>query len=78
VIKHGHASEIQIRMQDARGVFTIEVSDNGCGFDPATTVRGNGLDNMERRLQSLKGSCLVQSQPGSGVRVILAFPFSAS
>jgi signal transduction histidine kinase len=78
VIKHGHASEIQIRMTEAKGVFTIQLSDNGCGFDPAATVRGNGLDNMERRMQSLKGSCWVESRPGAGTKVTLAFPLTVS
>jgi signal transduction histidine kinase len=78
VIKHGQASEIQIRMEEAEGVFKILVSDNGCGFDPATTVRGNGLDNMARRLQSLQGTCSVESRPGAGTKVILAFPVPVS
>ena len=74
VIKHGHASEIQISIQQARRVLTLQISDNGCGFDPAITVRGNGLDNMERRMCSLQGSCLVVSQPGAGTKVTLEFP----
>ena len=74
VIKHGHASEIQIGIRQAGSVVTLQVSDNGCGFDPAVTVRGNGLDNMERRLRSLSGSCLVVSQPGAGTKVTLEFP----
>jgi signal transduction histidine kinase len=78
VIKHGHASEIQIRMHEAKGAFTIQVSDNGCGFDPAATVRGNGLDNMERRLQSLRGTCSVESRPGAGTKVTLVFPLPGS
>jgi len=73
VIKHGHASEIQIRLQEANGVLNIQVSDNGCGFDPAATVRGNGLDNMERRLHSLQGNCSVESQPGAGTKVTFEF-----
>ena len=78
VIKHGHASEVQIRMEEAKSVFTIEVSDNGSGFDPATTAHGNGLENMERRLQSLKGNCSVTSRPGSGTKVTLVFPLPVS
>lgn len=73
VIKHGRASEIQIRMQEANGVLNIQVSDNGCGFDPATTVHGNGLDNMERRLRSLQGNCLIESKPGAGTKVTFEF-----
>jgi signal transduction histidine kinase len=78
VIKHGHASEIQIGIQQAGKVLTLQVSDNGCGFDPAVIVRGNGLDNMERRLRSLQGSCSITSRPGAGTKVILEFPLPVS
>ena len=78
VIKHGRASEIHIRMAEAKGVLNIQVTDNGCGFDPATMVRGNGLDSMERRLQSLRGSWSVESRPGAGAKVIMSFPLPAS
>jgi signal transduction histidine kinase len=74
VIKHGHASEIQIRMQATNGVLNIQVSDNGCGFDPATTAHGNGFDNMERRSRSLQGKCSIESRPGAGTTVTLEFP----
>jgi signal transduction histidine kinase len=78
VIKHGHASEIQIRMQETKGVLNIQVSDNGCGFDPATTAHGNGFDNMERRSRSLQGNCSVESRPGMGTTVTLEFPLPAA
>jgi signal transduction histidine kinase len=78
VIKHGRASEIQIGIQQAGKVLTLQVSDNGCGFDPAVIVRGNGLDNMERRLRSLHGSCSITSRPGAGTKVILEFPLPVS
>ena len=74
VIKHGHASEIQICIQHANGVLSIQVSDNGCGFDPSAKVRGNGRNNMERRMRSLQGSSSVASQPGAGTKVTFEFP----
>jgi signal transduction histidine kinase len=78
VIKHGRASEIQICIRQAGGVLTLQVGDNGCGFDPAVTARGNGLDNMEKRLRSLQGSCSVESRPGAGTKVTMAFPLPAA
>jgi signal transduction histidine kinase len=78
VIKHARASEIQIGFRQEGNVLTLQVSDNGCGFDPAVTVRGNGLDNMERRMRSLQGSCSVASQPGAGTKVTFEFPLPAS
>jgi signal transduction histidine kinase len=78
VIKHARASEIQISIRQADKVLTLQVSDNGCGFDAAINPRGNGLDNMERRLRSLQGSCSVESRPGAGTKVILVFPLPIS
>lgn len=74
VIKHAHASEIQIRIQLADGVLIVQVSDNGCGFEVGSVVRGNGLDNMERRLRSMGGRCSVESQPGAETRVNIELP----
>ena len=78
VIKHAHASEIQIRIRHANGMLSIQVSDNGCGFEAGSVVRGNGLDNMERRLRSMGGSCSVESRRGAGTRVNLELPLPAS
>jgi signal transduction histidine kinase len=74
VIKHGHATEIQISIRRANGRLTIDVGDNGCGFDLAVNGRGNGLNNMKRRMLSLQGTCAVESRPGAGTKVTLEFP----
>ena len=78
VIKHGHASEIRISIRRVNTALFIEVSDNGCGFDAAVSARGNGLDNMERRMRSLQGSCSVTSQPGAGTKITFEFPLQTA
>lgn len=78
VITHGRASEIQIGIRQEQDVLRIQLTDNGCGFDPAASVRGNGLDNMERRLRSIGGRCSVESQPGAGTKISFEFPLSVS
>ncbi len=74
VIKHGRATEIQVSIRHAPGILNIQVQDNGCGFDSAAKWRGNGLNNMERRMSSLVGKFLVESRPGAGTRVVFEFP----
>jgi signal transduction histidine kinase len=78
VIKHGHATEIQVHIQHVNGVLRIQVSDNGCGFDPAAQARGNGLKNMERRMRATGGRCSVASQPGAGTRISIELPLPVS
>jgi signal transduction histidine kinase len=49
--------------------LTLVVADNGGGFDPQSAVSGNGIANMNRRLQAAGGSCRIQSATGEGTTV---------
>jgi signal transduction histidine kinase len=55
------------------------VDDDGNGFDPAKARepharRGLGLAGIDERLTSFGGSVRVESQAGSGARIILEVP----
>lgn len=75
IVKHAGASEVWIRLRLQEQGFTLEIQDNGKGFDPAAPrARGNGLANMRLRLEELHGQCQVESAPGKGtcVRFVMA------
>lgn len=61
---------------DSRYV-TVEVTDDGRGFDPQAPRRGNGLDNMARRAERLGGALRIDSAVGQGTRVELRVPLIA-
>lgn len=69
VVKHAKASEVAIKVTFETNILRITIQDNGCGFEPAAVVAGNGLTNMKRRLQDIGGTCVVESQPGHGTTV---------
>jgi signal transduction histidine kinase len=52
----------------------VEVDDDGCGFDVASTRRGNGLTNTEDRLDARAGARDIVSSPGNGttLRAVIA------
>jgi signal transduction histidine kinase len=53
---------------------TIEVTDDGIGFDPdAADIRGRhlGLTSMEERARELSGRLRIRSAPGAGTTVRL-------
>ncbi len=62
-IKHGRPP-IVIELSDGDGDLRFQVSDTGPGFDPATTARGSGLNNLDDRLDALGGSVTIDSAPG--------------
>jgi signal transduction histidine kinase len=69
VIKHAKASELSVHVLLEGTKLTIRVQDDGVGFAPETNPSGNGLANMERRLQQIGGTCSIQGNPGKGTSV---------
>jgi signal transduction histidine kinase len=74
VTKYAEASSVTVRLRSGDGVLGFEVHDDGRGFDPASTPRGSGLQNMADRLEALGGSLQVESTPGRGTVVIGRIP----
>jgi signal transduction histidine kinase len=71
VIKHARASEVTLHAAYFGNLLTVSLQDNGCGFQVAGNLPGNGLTNMKRRLQEIGGTCTIESQPGHGTTVQL-------
>jgi signal transduction histidine kinase len=76
VLKHARATRMQISAH-CKGLFIeVCVTDNGCGFDAATTPAGRGLRHLAQRAASLHGSIIIESRPGSGTTVRLLLPIA--
>ncbi len=75
-VRHGRAARIHLSMTLIDGVPTLEVSDDGVGFDVSRDPgRGHhGLANMQVRATAVGGRLEIRSSPGSGSRVILELP----
>ncbi len=69
IAKYANASTVSVRLQEADGELSFEVTDDGAGFDPATVVAGSGLANMSDRLDAAGGSLNMESAPGRGTTV---------
>ncbi len=69
VAKYSHAREVWVTVLVENGSLTLEVRDNGCGFDPATVKQGNGLWNMQRRAERMGGTLRIESAANAGTRV---------
>ncbi len=69
VAKYASATRVEVRARVESSTLAFSVSDNGKGFDPATTVASSGLQNMRDRLEALGGTLQVESEPGKGTRI---------
>ncbi|HXF36246.1 MAG TPA: sensor histidine kinase [Actinomycetota bacterium] len=72
--KHAGGSEVRVRLWASEGELAFAVEDDGPGFDPSTTPRGAGLQNMADRIEALGGSLEVRSLPGAGTTVAGRLP----
>jgi signal transduction histidine kinase len=69
VAKHAGARRVVVRLSQGGGRLRFGVSDDGVGFDPASTGRGSGLQNIADRAEALAGRVEVSSSPGHGTVV---------
>ena len=68
-LKHASASKIEIKLMASATELKLDYADDGCGFDPAKVAdSGMGLSNINSRVGSLGGSCLITSRPGKGMQ----------
>jgi PAS domain S-box-containing protein len=77
VIKHAHASRVDVILERRDGGITLLIEDDGVGFDqadPDISSRGIGLAGMRERA-ALSGAALeIESAVGEGTTVFLRAP----
>jgi signal transduction histidine kinase len=74
VRRHSGARNVEVRLRAEREMVIAEVTDDGCGFDPAVARGGVGLVGMRERVEGLGGEIEVRSRPGEGTEVTVRVP----
>lgn len=74
VSRHSKANRMTVRLAVSSGVLTMQVEDNGRGFDPALPAAGEGLSSIQRRLKAVGGIAHWQSAPGQGTLFTVTLP----
>jgi len=70
-IKYAEASEISIEAKNIDNKIAIAIKDNGIGFDVAKIEKGNGLLNMEKRIEDIGGIFKINSEDKKGTTISL-------
>ncbi|MCL4176175.1 MAG: ATP-binding protein [Verrucomicrobia bacterium] len=75
IVRHAHATRVEIRGQLAHTNLTLRIRDDGRGFDPDhPRANGNGLRNLESRVTDLGGRLTITSRPAAGTTIELSVP----
>jgi len=65
---------VKFHLSPTAGGLRIEITDDGCGFDPDAVENGHGLGNIRERAAMMKAEMRLTSSPENGTRVILDVP----
>jgi len=78
VARHARARHTQVALTcettNGSEVLHVCITDDGQGFDPATTPSGMGLTNMRTRIEAIGGTLAVRSTPNTGTTVCFRIP----
>jgi len=71
--KHSDASVVSIKFNSNSNFLFIDYSDIGKGCEKSKIIK-NGLQNMENRILSLKGTITFDTEPDKGFKVKITMP----
>jgi signal transduction histidine kinase len=73
ILKYAHASHIKIELSRQNDLLSLQITDNGKGFDTASHRRGVGISNMINRADIYNGTLSIDSFPGKGCILYVDF-----
>jgi len=71
--KHSQAALVGIRFENDSKSILINYRDNGIGCEK-TKISKNGLQNMEHRIQAVKGTIEFETEPNNGFKAKIVIP----
>jgi signal transduction histidine kinase len=72
--KYSEAKTLTISLLKEQNALTLAIKDDGKGFDPQQQKMGNGILNMKKRAEQLKGIFSIISEVGQGTEIEVKIP----
>lgn len=77
VVRHSHATRVDILMKARKDSLVVIIEDNGVGFEVEEMMLNErlGLYGMRERAVMLGGTLVIESSPGAGTTVYVEVPY---
>ncbi len=73
IIKYAQATQVSVSLYGDSQKIVLQISDNGCGFDPNNIPSGHlGIAIMKERADSINATFHLESSPGQGTEIVLS------
>ncbi len=73
-VKYSEAKSLTINLLKKQNILFMTIKDNGKGFDQKHQKLGNGILNMKKRTEQLKGVFKIESEIGIGTEIEVKIP----
>ena len=77
-VKYAEFHELKIAFSSDAHSLQVRIEDDGVGMEMDGSVKGYGLQNMQARMQQMKGSFKMESEIGKGTRIYLSLPINTA
>ena len=76
ILKHSNAKKAIIKLREKEGVLCLKISDDGKGFDKVSIAKkdGLGINQIEARIQIMKGKFNIDTEEGKGTKIEVELP----
>jgi signal transduction histidine kinase len=77
VIKHAQANRVSVKLVGQADCIQIIIEDDGVGFDPIKVEQGGGqgFRTIRERAANIHASCLFESAPGQGTKIVIEMKY---
>ncbi|PVV07587.1 MAG: histidine kinase [gamma proteobacterium symbiont of Ctena orbiculata] len=74
ISRHASATKVSVALTESKTTYSLEVADNGRGFDLLQQRSSFGISGMLQRVESVNGEMDIYTKPGAGATIKVSIP----
>ena len=74
ISRHAKATHVSVKLTASNATYSLEVTDNGKGFDLLQQRSSFGISGMQQRVESVNGQMDIDAKPGEGATIKVNIP----
>ncbi|MES9944652.1 MAG: sensor histidine kinase [Candidatus Thiodiazotropha sp.] len=74
ISRHAKATHVSVKLTASKATYSLEVTDNGKGFDLSQQRSSFGISGMQQRVESVNGQMDIDAKPGEGATIKVNIP----